>query len=503
MTVKTKSRASKKEIKPLSRRSFIDTIPGVAIPQIRSANQGLEVATVYRCVNLISDSLSMVPIKILTGGMDQDKTPDRKHWIYRALNFKPNSYESAFVFKKQMFQSLLLDGNAYIIPLNEELHLLDSRSVQVQTVRGSNELLYRVADRSGTSLGVVTSAELLHLRYCTRDGIKGESPILLHREVVQSEDSSERYQRDLLDNRQMPTGIITIPEALDAEGVEEMRRQWATVTRSGRPAVFEMGAKFEQISMTQEQTQFLESRNYTSTDIATKIFGIPPSKVGINNKDGYTLEEQSVQVIDAILPFATIAAEEFRNFFWPEQLDNVELRFDLNQLKRFDRRSLDESYRTGITHGWFNANEAREAIGKGPRPDGENYYVPVNMIDAEYAKEWAKKQVQDAGKVNSLQETSRSLQGVFRYVIRRFVSIVQERSEKGRLTPELTRKTQTDMESALSNLSVLFIGCARGSNIVVGEYVNGFVFGIDGEVEDRVERELERFEQLCEIQRGR
>lgn len=495
--VRTKSRVRKKKAQRVTRSSFDAFFSAGPVSQIRSANQGLEVATVYRCVNLISDSLAMVPIKILEGEIDQDKKPNHDHALFKLLNFKPNSYESAFVFKKQMFQSLLLSGNAYVLPLGEELHLLDPRSVQPERIFGSLELFYRVTDRAGNSLGILTNQEILHLRYCTRDGIRGESPIMLHQEVVQSEDSAERFQRDALDSRQMPIGIITMPEAMDAERTELIRSQWASIARTGRPAVLEEGAKFQQISMTQEQAQFLASRNYTSVDIATKVFGLPPSKVGVGTGDRYSLEEESQMVIDAVLPFATVVAEEFRNFYWPNQLQSIELMFDLNKLKRYNITVQNERFQRGIAHGWFNPNEARQELGYSPRKGGDVYLTPVNMIHSDYAEEWAQKQCESSAKVNTLKETARN---IFRYTIRRFVCQINDRAgRKDGITSEWAERIKREMEVALPDVISLLLreNSDSAKREAVGKFISGFEMVAAG-IEDRCQHEVVRLERIIQ-----
>jgi len=451
-------------------------IPTVAGNTIRSPNAGLEVATVYRCVNVISDSLALAPVQIFDLKNPDVKTPIPDHFLIKLLNGRPNPYEAPFIFKKQVFQSLLLSGNAYILASNTEFHLLDPSLITVTREQGGYLPVYKVKDRAGNDLGLLSNTEVIHLKYCSKDGLTGSSPILLHKEVIQSEDNGERYQRDSLDSRQMPVGIITIPETVDEERIELFRSQWSSVVRTGRPAIFEEGAKFQPISMTQEATQFIEGRKYTGIDICTKIFGLPTSKVGLKGGNTYTLEEESQMVIDAILPYAQIFCEEVRNFFFGVNPSAFEVAFNLNTLKRYDRKSLDESLRIGITHGWFCANDALAQLGYQPRADGDRYYVPVNMIDSQYAEAWAQKQVETVEKVSTLEETARN---IFSYTMRRFVCLARQRQSKLQLDTErgvaYYEQYKTEMREALTDVVLLLCnGHKEIAHKALLEYVNGY-----------------------------
>ena len=70
-------------------------------------------STVYRCVDLISDSVAVLPLKTYRLDNDGFKSEFKGHPAYQLLDLEPNENMTRFVFFKTLMVSVLLTGNGY------------------------------------------------------------------------------------------------------------------------------------------------------------------------------------------------------------------------------------------------------------------------------------------------------------------------------------------------------------------------------------------------------
>jgi HK97 family phage portal protein len=70
-------------------------------------------STVYRCVDLISDSVAVLPLKTYKLDREGFKAEFKQHPAYSLLDLEPNEDMTRFVFFKTLMASVLLTGNGY------------------------------------------------------------------------------------------------------------------------------------------------------------------------------------------------------------------------------------------------------------------------------------------------------------------------------------------------------------------------------------------------------
>ena len=86
---------------------------------------------VNRCTNLITDSAAPVPYDIkdsIKGGGVVSIRPDKLNTL---LNYKPNEFQSADIFKRHLILDLVLDGNYFIYYDGRYLYHLPASKVEI------------------------------------------------------------------------------------------------------------------------------------------------------------------------------------------------------------------------------------------------------------------------------------------------------------------------------------------------------------------------------------
>ena len=80
---------------------------------LESRSKPMLLSTVYRCVDLISDSVGVLPLETYLLDSLGYKRPHFNHPIYDILNLEPNENMTRFTFFKTLMTSVLLRGNGY------------------------------------------------------------------------------------------------------------------------------------------------------------------------------------------------------------------------------------------------------------------------------------------------------------------------------------------------------------------------------------------------------
>lgn len=78
-------------------------------------SKSMLLSAVYRCVDVISDSVAQLPLEPFKIDSDGFKKKYTKHPTYYLLNREPNEKMSRFTFMKTLITSVLLKGNGFAL----------------------------------------------------------------------------------------------------------------------------------------------------------------------------------------------------------------------------------------------------------------------------------------------------------------------------------------------------------------------------------------------------
>ena len=172
----------------------------------------------------------------------------------------------------------------------------------------------------------------------------------------------------------------------DAEAVKRLRESWnevhGSVQNSHRVAVLENGMEWQQVGMTSEDAQFLETRNLQISEIC-RIFGVPPHKVGeLTRSTNNNIEHQGIEwVTDTIGPQVVRWEQAMQRDLFGDRYTHSAM-FDMDGLMRGDSDARSKFYASASQNGWMNRNEIRRLEGRNASTeDGmSDYTVQMNMI---------------------------------------------------------------------------------------------------------------------------
>ena len=216
------------------------------------------------------------------------------------------------------------------------------------------------------------------------DGTIGASPVETLRERLGVSIAASRYQARFFQNDGRPRGILSIEESLDAENATMIREQWhATyggVENSHNIAVLDHGAKFQPVSISPEDAEFMDQMRFGATEIA-RIFGVPPGMIGAEGASlTYTNAQQNDQhflkfTLRPYLREAEAALNRDSELFGVRSPWRPE--FNVEDILRPDVVELHRMLREDVGAGLITRNEARSLLGRGPVAGGDD----VSMLD--------------------------------------------------------------------------------------------------------------------------
>lgn len=361
-----------------------------------AASRALRVATVYACVRVIAETIASLPVGLFQRLDDGGKRRILDSELLDLVRYTPNRYQTSFEWREQIMSHLLLRGNAYVEIVRRDR---DGRPLELNvlspddmTVTGGEYGAVYTYKPSGSGEKVFKQDSptqpkpILHFKGLSMDSLIGRSVIGDAADTFFAASAAQQYGRRVLENDATPGLVIKHPEVLDEESAVRLRESWQAAFRgpanAGRTAVLEQGMSIEKVSMTAEDMQFLDSRRFLRTEIAS-IFRVPPHMVGDLDRATFSnIEQQGIDfVTHTIRPWivrlemslnqSLLSASERRTQFFE---------FNLDGLMRGDLQSRYMAYMTGRQAGFLSVNEIRRWENLDPIGErGDVFLEPLNM----------------------------------------------------------------------------------------------------------------------------
>ncbi|KAA6333331.1 hypothetical protein EZS27_018244 [termite gut metagenome] len=349
-----------------------------------SSNSAMRLSAVYRAVDLISDSIAMLPLETQITDSNGYKSKFINHPTYSLLNKQPNKLQSRFTFIKLIIQNIVVNGNgfAYIVRDGE------GNAIRLQYLRPENVII-NYNELAGTlSYGIagfkkfVEPCNMLHFKKYTIDGVQGISVLANAFNTLQISNNTEQAANNFFSNGCNLSGVLTVQGQLSDTQKEQIRSSWAQAynsTGSGL-AVLQGNMQYSPIQINSKDAQLLESRQFNLTDIA-RFFGISPVLLGDLSHSSYsTIEATMLSFLSQTLqPFLELLELEFSNKLFRPSETNLSVNFDDSKLIKTDKVALASYYSQLFNIGSMTINDIRKDLGMPKIDGGDNSFVQLNL----------------------------------------------------------------------------------------------------------------------------
>lgn len=355
-----------------------------------SGSSPLHVATVYRCVDLLANSVANLRLQYMRrkGEIFVEDTNSRLHYL---LTVQPDTYLSAFDFWRQVVTYMLLKGNAYIVPVYDtitmeiaRLALVDPSCVAHDTVHDT----YTITDMSAGISGTFDEGEVIHIKNYTRDGKIGISTLTYAATTLSIASTGNAETLSRFENGGNVRGIVSNDTSVRGFGeyqddqLEETAKDLDGKFRTGQRIVSVPGqVQFSPLSLSSTDMQFLETRKFTVREIC-RFFGVHPSFVYDDTSNNYKSAEMAnvaflSNTLNPIL--RKIENELHRKLVAPTLCCKRRFEFDRRDLYACDLDSRVKYQASTIAAGIYTVNEWRRAENKEPIKGGDLVLVSANL----------------------------------------------------------------------------------------------------------------------------
>ncbi len=352
-----------------------------------SPQLAMQLTAVFSCVRVLAESVGMLPCSLY----EQLETGNRRavrERLNRLLSVNPNNYMTPQEFWELLIACLCLRGNFYaykVKALGEVVELLPLDPSSVTPKLNSKwEPEYQVIFPDGRH-DTLTQDDIWHVRIFTLDGLTGLSPIAYAKQAVGLGLATEEHGSRLFGNGAVTSGVLQTDQYLKDDAYERLKTDFENrhqgLANAHKPMILEMGLKWQQISMTSEDAQFLETRKFQLEEIC-RIFRVQLHM--IQNTDRATfnnIENLGIGFINySLVPYLTRIEQRINaGLVKPSKQGVFYAKFNAGALLRGDMKSRFDAYATGINWGIYSPNECRELEELNPREGGDIWLTPMNM----------------------------------------------------------------------------------------------------------------------------
>lgn len=355
-----------------------------------SSGSPLTVATVYRCVNLLADSVANLPMQYMRLKGDvfvEDKT-SRLHYL---LTVQPCSYMSAVDFFRQIVLHLQMRGNAYVVPVFDytmmdwgHFALVEPSCVAHDTVNDK----YTICDVNAGISGVFGEDEIIHIKNYSIDGKTGLSTIGFARLALDITSTGDRETLNRFANGGNVRGLVSNDTSV--RGFGEYQDEELEKTATNLDERFQNGARivslpgqvqFSPISLSSTDMQFLETRKFSVREIC-RFFGVHPSFVFDDTSNNYKSAEMAnvaflSNTLNPIL--RKIELEFHRKLVAPSLCCKRKFQFDRKGIYACDLDSKVRYQTQTIAAGLYTVNDWRREENKPAVEGGDTVLVSANL----------------------------------------------------------------------------------------------------------------------------
>jgi len=351
-------------------------------------DQALTLTAVWCAIRLLSESVSSLPCSVYTKQANGDKVEDTKSRIYNLLKYRPNNYQNKITFFEYIMMSICTAGNSYVQIVRDgsgrPSQLIPISPDTVDVVINDGELFYQI-----DSVGILDSADVLHFKTLTDDGIDGISPIDQCKKALSWGLNVEEFGDTFFKNGAKPSSVLSTDRALSEQAIERLKNSfsntYAKLKNSNSTIILEEGLAFKPISISPEQAQFLASRQFGIEEVA-RIFNIPPHMLKDLSKSSFNnIEMQSQEFVTyTLMPYITRIENEMNyKLFRTNEVGKTFIEFNVNGLLRGDVKTRNEAYKTAITNGYMSINEVRQKENLNSIEGGDKHFMQLNMTTIE------------------------------------------------------------------------------------------------------------------------
>lgn len=364
-------------------------VPGIAlVPDVGNIGPdgALQISTVWACIELRANTIASLPF-FAYEQVNGNKELARSSSLYALLHESPNSRMTPYEFWRAMIMNHDLRGNAYAridrYPNGEAFAMWPMPSDQVEVrVLDDGSMVYQY--QIGNDLAILAAENVLHLKNLG-NGTVGLSKLEFMRATTDEAAKAQSTASKIFGTGGKPTGVLMLDKVLNKEQRDALQRSFAGMSEgnTSRLYVLEANMKYEQLSMSPEQQQLLETRHFGVEEIC-RWYATPP--VLVHHSNVTTWGSAITEILDGwyklvIRPMLVNVEQATRKrVLTPRQRIKNSIEFALDALLRGSPTQRAELYAKNVQNGIMTRNECRQLENLPPYDGADELTAQSNLL---------------------------------------------------------------------------------------------------------------------------
>lgn len=376
-----------------------NTKAGIAVtPQVAE-----KYSAVYTCVRIISETIATCPVSLIENLDGPDGKKRRReasnHRLHHLLHVRPNRFQTPMIFKEMITGHACLRGNGYAeilhTPTNPTAELIPLHPDRVEPfITDDEEIAYRYNPMKGPQR-IILREEMFHLRGPGGNMLQGSTPIKCASESFGIALAGEQFAAGFFKRGAHMAGVLKYKGNLEDDELDKIKestiKQFTGVDAQHNIPILEEDMEWQNIGMSAEDAQLLETRKYGKADIGG-MFRVPVHMMNLMEKATFrNVEHLAIEFLRYTLSPWIVRWVEALNgdLMFPVTAARYYFRFNVESLMRGDTQSRYESYGKAIGNGVMTPNEARGKEDLEPTEDesGDMLFIPSTLQPLKFAAE--------------------------------------------------------------------------------------------------------------------
>ena len=321
----------------------------------------MEIPAVSACIGFISSIVAALPVKLYQENKDKNITEEVKDDLrLRLLNDETGDLLDPFQMKKAVIEDYFLYGGGYIYPEmygNEFVSLRYIRYGAISSFLYGQDPVFKVGEYVLSNGMSLRDDEVIKLLRDTKDGLKGESIITAHQQILSTMYREIVYEKLLISSGGNKKGFLTSESKLSPEMMADLRQKWQEMyaNTGNTMMILNKGITFHESSNTSVEMQLNENKA-RNNELICQIFNLSADAVS-GRLDGDAL---TAVIKAAVVPVITaFEAALNKGMLLPSERDLMYYTFDTTELLKGDILKRYQAYKTGLECNVLQIDEAR------------------------------------------------------------------------------------------------------------------------------------------------
>jgi HK97 family phage portal protein len=357
---------------------FIHTDEGTNIGTesriINFRNAFRNIDSVNRAVNMIISATSSLDYDVKDKVHEGVINGIRQKTLVNLLNFRPNPYQSAQDFRRELFKDLLLDGNAFIhfdgvfmyhLPA-ENVEILSDPKTFIRGYRYNGQVLFE--ERDVFYFKDVSSTSIY----------RGASRLESCMSNIATLYAMQEFQQKFFENGTIFGLVLTSENTLSQQAKEKTLAYWQQRynSKSGgkRPIILDSGLKPHRLSEQNFKDLDFDVAIKTHNERIISSLGVPPLLLNGGNNANIA-PNLRLFYLETVLPIVKLYISAVERYFG---YDVEAITSSVSSLQP-DVGELAKYHSTLVNGGIITPNEARQEL-RYPKLDGQDTIrIPANI----------------------------------------------------------------------------------------------------------------------------